>query len=143
MEYNRQDVSNGIIEVSEGGGTFALRIATDTGRLSITVQDDKGSAAANTAVILAPDGRLSGRRDLLRTIRTDANGRAQVMNLAPADYRIYAIEDDDLNLVQSAEFQKEIANESAPITIHSSGSDSIQLRAVPAEQVQQIKNKIQ
>jgi hypothetical protein len=143
LEYDRQDVSNGSVEISQSGGTLTLRLGTDTGRLNLTVQTDKGDAATGTLVVLVPDGRLASRRDLLRTIMTDPTGRSQVSNLAPGDYKIYAIEDTDLNIAQSVDFQKEIGSKALPITIHSNGLDSADLKLVPAEEIQQIKNKLQ
>jgi hypothetical protein len=53
---------------------------------------------------MAPDGALSDRIDLIRTVLADDKGEFRMTDVAPGNYRIFAWEKFEFELEQSPEF---------------------------------------
>jgi hypothetical protein len=88
---------------------------------------------------------MANQQDLVRLNVTDANGRTQARGLPPGDYKVFALEDNDVdtNVAQSADFLTELGGRATPVTVHSGGPDSIDVKIVPADEVRRIRNKLQ
>jgi hypothetical protein len=69
---------------------------------SSRVDFGSGKPVNGMRITLAPDGPLSNRTDLIRTIFT--NGEFKLTDLAPGSYRIFAWEKFEFELAQSPEF---------------------------------------
>jgi len=64
-------------------------------------------------------------------------------NIAPVDYKVFAVEVNADTFVQSAVFAAELGTRAVSVTVHSGGLESLDLKLIPAEEVQRIKDKLQ
>jgi hypothetical protein len=137
-----RDMSDGRIDITSAGGTFALVFDTAAGELKGSVQDEKGDPAASSYVTVSPDDRLTARRDLFKTGFSDNLGNFGVTGLAPGVYKVLAWRDPDMNLIQSPEFRSLFEGSAATVTVGSNGHETVTLRVVPADDVEQAKKKL-
>jgi hypothetical protein len=142
LEYGELDVSDGMVNVSPLGGQLKVHLASDSGQLNGTVLNDKGEPAGNVFVNIIPAGRIASRRDLRRLAVSDQNGKFQQMGVAPGDYRVVAMESNDPNIVLSEDFFAELGTKAPSVTVHSGGNDSVEVKTVPAEEVDRIQSKL-
>jgi hypothetical protein len=103
MEFGGVDVSDGKINPS-GGGTLMIQIGAARCSLTGRVDFGSGQAIRGMRVTLAPDGALSDRIDLIRTVFANDKGEFKLTDLAPGSYRIFPWEKFEFDLAQSPEF---------------------------------------
>jgi hypothetical protein len=139
MRYGADDVAEGIVNATADGDTLTLVLGTDSGRLSGTVQTSSGEPASNIPVTIAPPDELANRLDLLKSVRTDTAGHFQAAGLAPGEYKVYAWGDPDVPMAESAEFREEFANRATAVTIDPVGAATVQVKAIPAEEIRKAK----
>ena len=124
--------SPGRFEVPRAGGTLTLVIGTDAGQLNGKVQDQDGNPGDHMLVTLAPGGALAGRADLIQTAPTADDGTFKMTGVAPGDYNVFAWETLDENAARAPDFLKLFQSKSATVSVSGSGSASVQVKAVPA-----------
>jgi hypothetical protein len=142
MRYGADDVSDGIVPVKADGSTLTLVVGTDAGQLSGTVQTANNDPAIDRPVNIVPPDALANRQDLFRSVRTDSTGRFQATGLAPGDYTVYAWDDADVPMATDAEFRKQFASLATPVTISPSGAVTVTLKAIPAEEIRKVKERL-
>jgi hypothetical protein len=142
FEYGEQDISDGVLPMSGAGGPIKIHLASDGGQLNATVLTEKGDPAANMLVTIVPQGRLGNRRDLKRITVSDQNGKLQQSGMAPGEYKVIAMDDNDTSLAQSEDFIAALGTKAASVTIHSGGNESVEVKVVSPEEVDQIKSKL-
>ncbi len=126
----------GRFEVPRTGGTLNLVIGTDAGQLTGKVQDQDGNPGDHMLVTLAPKGDLAARTDLIRTAATADDGSFQMPGVAPGDYDVYAWESLDENAARAPDFLKLFASKASSVSVQSAGAASVQLKGVPAEDME-------
>ncbi|MDR3701166.1 MAG: hypothetical protein P4L56_16080 [Candidatus Sulfopaludibacter sp.] len=87
-------------------------------------------------VTLAPKGGLAARTDLIRTAATADDGSFQMTGLAPGDYDVFAWESLDQNVARAPDFLKLFAARASTVSVQSAGAASVQLKGVPAEDME-------
>ncbi len=97
MKFGGRNVTGGNINTA-GGGRLEIQIGAARGRLKGTVDFGSGKPVEGNRVTLAPDGALSNRTDLIRTVFTNDKGEFEATDLAPGSYRILAWEKFEADL---------------------------------------------
>jgi hypothetical protein len=103
MKFGGRDVTDGNINPS-GGGTLVIQIGAARCGLTGRVDFGSGKPVNGMRVTLAPDGALSDRIDLIRTVFANDKGEFKLTDLAPGSYRIFPWEKFEFGLAQSPEF---------------------------------------
>ncbi len=126
----------GGFEVPAGGGTLTLTIGTDAGQVSGSVQDQDGKPGDHMLVTLAPKGALAARADLIRTASTADDGSFHITGVAPGDYSVFAWETADQDAARAPAFLKLFEGGASAVSVSGSGAASVQVKAVPAQEME-------
>jgi Carboxypeptidase regulatory-like domain len=138
-----QDVPTGQIDLTQmSSAALKIVFGTDGGSIQGTVQDRNGKPAPGLIVSLSPPEEYAGRRDLFKVTSTDPKGNFRFQGLAPGEYKVFAWEDADTNMVQVPEFRKPFESKAASITISANSKESVQLNAITAEEIETEKSKL-
>ncbi len=143
MHFGDQDVTNGRIDLTQqSGGVLKIVCGSDTGKLRGSVQNANGEPAPGALIALSPDGIHQDRPDLFYQVESDQNGKFNFPDLAPGEYKVFAWESMDSNVVLSAEFRKAFEGRAASVTISPGGNSSVDLKLIPAADIEAEKNKL-
>ena len=97
----QRDPSGGSISGSDdptrtnsGPGSKRMMLGVNAGTLTGRVEDERKQPATGVFVILVPDARTARlfRTDMSRMTSTDADGRFEIKNLPPGDYKAFALD---------------------------------------------------
>jgi len=143
IHFGDQDVSSGKIDLTQqSSGALNIVCGTDVGQIQGTVQNDNGEPAAQAMISVVPDEERYNREDLFVQLVSDQNGKFDYRDLAPGDYKVFAWESMDSQMLQSAEFRKAFESRAASVTVSSGGNASVQVKMIPAEDIEAEKNKL-
>jgi hypothetical protein len=112
-------------------GTLEIVLGADGGTVTGTVVDMRRQPAANVSVTLIPDESHRNRDDLYKKVTTDPSGRFSVEDVAPGTYTVFAWEDVDPANIYDLDFIRRFASQGRPISINASGTESMELIAIP------------
>jgi hypothetical protein len=143
VRFGDREVSNAEIDLTQqSGGSLNIVFSTDGGQIDGTVQSKNGDAAAGMFVTIAPREEYEGRRDLFKQAITDQSGHFHVADIAPGSYKVFAWEEFDWMTMQSPEVRKIFESKAASVTVGANGRESIQLKAISAEDVAAEKGRL-
>jgi hypothetical protein len=143
IRYGDRDASSGLLNLLQGNvSTLDIVFGSDGGQVHGTAQTSAGTPAVNASVTLAPAEDLPGRRDLFKQTRTDPNGNFQFQDVAPGEYKVFAWEEVDMNVVQNADFRKALASRGAPVNIAPNGRETVQVQVISADDADKEKQKL-
>ena len=142
IHFGDQDVSSGKIDLTQqSSGALNIVCGTDVGQIQGTVQNDNGEPAAQVMISVVPEGEQRGRPDLCCLI-SDEKGKFEYRDLAPGDYKVFAWESTDPQMLESAEFQKAFESRAASVTVTSGGNASVQVKMISGADIEAEKNKL-
>ena len=136
IQFGGRDVMDGNIN-SSGSGTLVIRIAAGRGRLSGKVDFGSGKPIEGMRVTLAPDGPLSDRTDLIRTVFTNATGEFALTDLAPGGYRIFPWEKPEFDLEQAPEFLRLFAASS--VRVEEGAPANVEVKMISSGEIEAAK----
>lgn len=143
MHFGDQDVSAGKIDLTQqSSGALNLVCATDVGQIQGSVQNENGEPAAQVMITIVPDDEHQGRLDLHYQLMSDQNGKFDYHDMAPGDYKVFAWESMDYEVMQLPEFRKAFESRAASVTISPGGNASVQVKVIPAADMEAEKNKL-
>ncbi|HEY6391508.1 MAG TPA: carboxypeptidase-like regulatory domain-containing protein [Bryobacteraceae bacterium] len=138
-----QEVTDARIDLTQpAGGSLKLVLGVDGGKLDGVVQDLNGDPAAGALITVAPRDELENRRDLFKQSMTGDKGDFHVQDLAPGDYKVFAWQRVDPNLLEVTEFRKPFESKAASVGIVANGHESVQLKIISAADVEKEKSKL-
>jgi len=144
MHFGDQDVSGGQIDLTQQtSGALNIVLGTDVAEIQGTVQNENGEPAAGAVITIWPDEQHQGRLDMHHQLVSDQSGKFDYQDFAPGEYKAIAWESGDPEMLGSQEFRKEFESKAAPVSVQPGGHSSVQLKVVPAADIEAAKNKIQ
>jgi hypothetical protein len=131
-----REVKNGEIDLT-GSSAVSLNIVlgADGGEVRGNAQMASGQPAAAAQVTLVPADEYDGRSDLVKRAVTDASGNFEIKDVAPGEYKAFALESDPDGNTQSAEFREPFESKGVPVSIGPNDKASVQLNVIPAEEI--------
>ena len=141
IAYAERDVPDGVVNIGMDRSGLILQAGTDPGQLTGIVHTADGDPAEETWVLAEPAGAHTGRIDLVKTVLTDANGKFQIKGLGPGEYKVFAWENVDTDLMMAREFRQEFQSDAAAVTIQPSASVSVNLTAIPVVKSEKVRSK--
>ena len=141
IEYAQHDVPDGVVNIGTDRAELILHAGTDPGQLIGIVRTANGDPAGETPVLAEPASPLAGRIDLVKTAATDANGRFQIKGLAQGEYKVFAWESSDSNLMMAREFRQEFQSDATAVTIQPSAIASVNLTAISTAKTEKVASK--
>src|SRR5580693_5475906 len=88
------------ILTQQSSGTLNIVMGTDVGEVQGSVQNGNGEPAPGVMITLAPDDAHQSRQDLHYQFGADEKGTFDYRDIAPGDYKVYAWEGPDMEVVQ-------------------------------------------
>jgi hypothetical protein len=108
-----------------------ITVSNNIGHVRGAVSGVRGVAAERTIVTLfvlgEPDGAFGLRTNYQRTASLDAEGRFELKDVPPGDYRIAALRDVPRTLVEDPEFLTVVARQGSSVTVFPAGSSDVTL----------------
>lgn len=143
IRFGDQDASSGRIDVTQGAGAaLNIVLSTDVGELQGSVQTEDGEPAAGAMITVVPRDELEDRSDLFYEIFSDPNGNFDYKDLAPGEYKVFASDVMDQDVLQSPEFRKALEGKLTAVNIQPGGHASVPLKLIPAAVIEAEKNKL-
>ena len=126
------DALNAPFTVDNPGMQLQLQIAFSPGRVSGTVADERGAAAAGVQAVLVPDEARRGRSDSYFSATTNQSGQFAFNNVPPGRYKLFAWEDVPAGAYQYPDFIRRYEERGQAITVNANGAIAADLRLIPA-----------
>jgi hypothetical protein len=143
IRFGDQDVTSGKIDLmQQSSGVLNIVCGTDVGQIQGSVQNENGEPAAQVMISVVPEGEHQGRQDLYFQLMSDENGKFEYRDLAPGDYKVFAWDSMDQEMMLSAEFQKAFESRGASVSVPPGGNASVQVKMIPAADIEAEKNKL-
>jgi protocatechuate 3,4-dioxygenase beta subunit len=109
-------------------GLLEITVSSGAARVEAAVVDSKGKPVPNAVVALAP---ASGASAAVRTGTADAQGKFNFASLAPGDYRVAAWAAIPSGSIEDADFVRQSAGNSAPLSLAPRDRKTVQVTAKP------------
>lgn len=105
-----------------GSANMTVLLATDGGRIRGGVENAAGEFSAGSSVLVYSGGTF------FTLTQTDSNGRFDLKDMPPGDYRLYAWRNSDF--FTNAEFGKTYEDQSVAVTVEPKSSQAVSLKAI-------------
>jgi uncharacterized protein (DUF2141 family) len=130
VRYGGQEVPDDGLDMS-AGGTLEVTLSATAGAVTATVVDSDGHPDAGATVVLLREAVGGPAHD------ADEAGVASFHGLKPGDYRVIAFEDIPPGAWQDPDFLKPYEARAVDVKLEPSGTQAVQLKAVPAAETDQ------
>jgi hypothetical protein len=132
IRLGERDISNGVLDLSQGGagGALDILISPKAARLEGSVSGDDGKPATGIQVVLAPEGERRQNTSLFKLATTDQNGAFSIRGIPPGDYRVFALEQAEPGAWYDPEFLASIESKGEKVSFAESGAETRQLKAI-------------
>jgi hypothetical protein len=112
-------------------GELEVVVGTARGSAQIAVVDAKQAPAKSATLVFVPDTPLRQHFDLYQNGRTNDSGTAQ-MNMPTGSYTAYAFETIDVGSLWDPEVLQKYSGQGVAVRIEPSGTQSVNLKLIPA-----------
>ena len=126
------DALNAPFSVDNDQAVLQLQLGFSAGRVTGTVSDPRGSAAAGAQVVLVPDEARRGRNDAYFTANSDAGGQFTLNNVPPGSYKLFAWEDIPAGAYQYPDFLRRYEDRGQSISVNPNGTVTANAKLIPA-----------
>jgi Polysaccharide lyase family 4, domain II len=126
------DIMSEPLSMENEAGGLGLRIAFTVGRVTGSVGDAGGVAAAGSLVTLIPDESRRQRSDFYFNTTADLNGAFAFNNVPAGDYQLFAWEQIPPGAYQSSEFRHPFEARGRSIQVENGGTVSAKVNVIPA-----------
>lgn len=113
------------IDGEPAGRTLVIDIGTKTAAIDVTVLDAQRRPASGVLVVAVPDAARRGRTANYKSASTDAQGRVQISDLAPGEYRIFATTDIALSDWQDPDVLRRFETRGELVRLAEAGSAAV------------------
>jgi hypothetical protein len=108
-----------------------ILLASDGGRLQVTVRDAKGQPRYEAHVVLVPELAHRSRREQHRVAASDDNGQATLRGIPPGIYKLFAWENLEPNAYMNADYLRLYEDLGMPVKINSGVNPPVTVRLIP------------
>jgi hypothetical protein len=132
IRFGAADVLNAPLHLeSRSTDRIEIVLSAKGGVLDGVVVDKNRDAVGRVTVALIPDAAHRQRRDLYKTVPSDASGRFHFDAVAPGDYLMFAWQDVEDDAWHDPNFVRRNEASGRPIRIIESGRETLELIAIP------------
>ncbi|MBV9761332.1 MAG: carboxypeptidase regulatory-like domain-containing protein [Acidobacteriaceae bacterium] len=133
VSYNRQDITNNGVDLTQGGGgEIEIVLRTGTGEVDGTLTAD--AIPATTMMVLAPENPAADGSGLLLGSQQSAGGFV-IRNVSPGRYYAFAVERWS-PVWQNSDFVRQIENQGVSVDLPENGHLQVQLSLTTMDQMQ-------
>ncbi len=116
-------------------------LGSDGGQVNGTVQRGDASTGSNIVVTVVPADHLAKHADLFKLEMAGPNGQFHADGLAPGNYSVYAWEEGEPVIFDSAELRRQFSDRAVSVTVNAGASTTVQLKAIPGEEIRKARAK--
>jgi len=130
--YGNADVVNEPMQVDAGqtGLSLSVLVGFQPGTLAGSVTDAKDQPFQAANCVLIPNSR--NRTDLYKSATSDQNGKFNLTNVAPGDYKLFVWEAIPAGAYFDATYLRPFEDKGKPITIGKSAAAQVLMTVIPA-----------
>ena len=99
-------------------------------KITGTINTPDGKGEPGVTVVIAPERKLAGVADALRTATTDQNGKYQIQGLRPGSYCVYAFEHIEPGAYEDEDWLKGFADQSQSLRLSEGGQETLDLKPI-------------
>ena len=114
-----------VVDGQPSGRTLTIDVSTRTASMDVQVLDAQRRPASGVLVVAVPDAARRGRSASFKSGSTDAQGRVQLTDLAPGEYRIFATTDIPLSDWQDPDVLRRFETRGELVRLAEAGSGSV------------------
>jgi Carboxypeptidase regulatory-like domain len=140
--YGSQDVTSGLIPSLQPGTLLNITMGTDPGEIDGTVQPGNVESGMPVLVAAIPEAAYAARQDMQRLTSTAAGGSLTLSNMAPGNYKVFALQTEDFSDIYNRELMKLLEGNAASVTVHAAGHEQISVTAISLSEVEQARGKL-
>jgi uncharacterized surface anchored protein len=130
--YGSADVLNDAMQVDPGptGTALSILLGFQPGTVAGSVMDGKDQPFQAATSVLIPNVR--NRTDLYKSATSDQNGKFNLTNVAPGDYKLFVWESIPAGAYFDAAYLRPFEDKGKPITIGKSAAAQVLMNVIPA-----------
>jgi hypothetical protein len=117
---------------ADPGERLEVVIGINGGRLEGKVVNAVGQPVASATVVLVPETRDRGRRDLYRSAVTDDAGVFRFQSIAPGDYKVFAWEEIEVSSWLDPEVVRPHESRGKPVHVDNGARETVETVVIPA-----------
>jgi Carboxypeptidase regulatory-like domain len=122
-----QEVLESGLQLSGASMPIEIVLGTKAPVITGTVLDSSGKPAANIAASLVPDGPRRSRYELYATATTADTGTFTFRNIAPGDYKIFLLAENEVEGLQNPAFLGQIEARGTSVRLSEGKTENLQL----------------
>jgi Carboxypeptidase regulatory-like domain len=137
IRFANQDITNGLLDTTSGGGTLEMVLAPRPAEVTGVVQDANGQPLPGVTVTLwMPGLQPYGAVDQARSINTDATGHFRFGSLRPGEYRIAAWEKIEPGMGNIPEFHARFDDSATTVKLSEGSHETVEPVLVSREKIE-------
>jgi beta-lactamase regulating signal transducer with metallopeptidase domain len=117
IRFGATDALNNSVRPGNDSTPLDITVGTGLGSLDVVVLDDQMKPAVNAMVVLMPEPRLRQRLDLIKARSTNTEGKVELTDLIPGDYKLFAWDEVLTGAWLDADFVRTYENRGKTIRI--------------------------
>ncbi len=141
MSYGGQDVTGGVIPAAVPGVPLTVVFGSERGELSVSIEAGPLENTPVMVVVIPPDA-YAARQDLMRIQATNSGQRLLLSQMAPDDYRVFALTTSDAEDSGNWGLLKLLEGSSRTVTVRPSGRETVTVTPIPALEIEQAKERV-
>lgn len=141
MSYGGQDVTGGVIPAAVPGVPLTVVFGSERGELSVSIEAGPLENTPVMVVVIPPDA-YAARQDLMRIQATNSGQRLLLSQMAPGDYRVFALTTSDAEDSGNWGLLKLLEGSSRTVTVRPSGRETVTVTPIPALEIEQAKERV-
>jgi hypothetical protein len=118
------------VDPGQTGASLAIQLGFQPGTLAGSVTDAKDQPFQAATSVLVPN--LRNRTDLYKSATSDQNGKFNLTNVAPGDYKLFVWEAIPAGAYFDATYLRPFEDKGKPISIGKSAAAMVQMNVIPA-----------
>ncbi len=132
IRAGQRDLAAPLIGTSQMTGPLTITIARDGGRVDGAVKDLGGAAVEGASIALVPEGRLADWPDLVRATESGKDGRYDLRDIAPGDYKLFVWDSAEPGAALDPDFRRPFEKLAVAVHIEANGHLMLDVKPLPA-----------
>jgi hypothetical protein len=133
---NQELLDKGIdLTSARAGVSLEVVLSPRAGSVGGTVTGE-GKPAAGSFVVMLADPVRPGQPSLNKSATADQDGRFALGGVAPGDYKLYALEEAQPELVRDPGLTKPLESKAVKVRVEESGAEQVELKIIKPEDAQ-------
>src|SRR5262249_30693022 len=124
VQVGGREMPDALLDLSSGPGRIDIILSPNAGTITGQVQNSRGDGASSIQVTVSPaNGSL--RRDMNKSVTTDANGSFTLSGLPQGDYKLFAWQDVEPNAWMDREYRQPFENSGVAARVSDSSTPNV------------------